>query len=238
MKKLIKLQLRNVFHQKLFYVCLGLILLLTPIISLISSFFFKDLGDFRVLPQIMNFLSSKISIVGIIFIILFSCLEFSEGTAKNIIARGYTRKQLLFSTYIVAIIGLFTMYIITSLVIFVLFAKNGIGYDSTMIYVLINSIVSIICYTIFYSTLAVIIRKSGISIVVCLLMPLIISPILMFVDSSLNINISEFWLDNVSNNFNNNPTLSNLYYPIVAYIIYSLIFIFIGNMVLNKKEIK
>jgi len=37
----------------------------------------------------------------------FSCLDHSEGTAKNIIGRGFTRWQLLISKYIANIIGVF-----------------------------------------------------------------------------------------------------------------------------------
>ena len=113
MIKLLKLQLRNVFRNKLFYVCL--ILLLIPIIAMkFVGNLIPDMEPIKVLPQILDFLKGEPALISIIFIILFTCLDFSEGTAKNIIARGYTKIELLFSKYIVSLIGLFIMYIIGS----------------------------------------------------------------------------------------------------------------------------
>ena len=93
MNRLIKLQFRNLFHSKLFYVCMGL----TLVLNLGLDFIVKGAGTIKVLPQITSFLSSELSIISIIFVALFSCLDFNEGTTKNIIARGYTRTQFLLS---------------------------------------------------------------------------------------------------------------------------------------------
>ena len=37
MGKLIKLQLRNVFHNKLFYVCTGIMILLSPVVTFLFN---------------------------------------------------------------------------------------------------------------------------------------------------------------------------------------------------------
>ena len=238
MNKLIKLHLRNVFHNKLFYVCLGLTLLMSPILTFIGSTNSTNTETLKVFPQIMSFLSNEVGLMSIIFITLFCCFDFNEGTTKNIVARGYTRTQLLFSKYTVSLIGIFTMYIITTLLTFILFIKNGIGYESSMLYPLINSIVGIIAYTIFYATMSYLLEKNGSAIIACLFVPTIIPAILGLIDSKLNLSISKIWIDNVSSKFITNPTLSNLGLSILFYVIYIVLFIIIGIKLLKKKEIK
>ena len=238
MNKLIKLQLRNVFHNKLFYVCLGLTLLMSPILTFIGSINSTNTEALKVFPQIMSFLSGEVGLMSTIFIALFCCFDFNEGTTKNIVARGYTRTQVLFSKYIVSLIGIFTMYIITLFVTFILFIKNGVGYESSMLYPLINNIVGIIAYTIFYATMSYLLEKNGSAIIACLFVPTLIPTILTLIDSKLNLSISKIWIDNVSSKFIENPTLSNLLLSSCFYIIYIILFIVIGTQLLKKKEIK
>ena len=102
MNKLIKLQLRNVFHNKLFYVCLGLMLASTSLLKFLTS---SNMQTIKVFPEIINFLSSEVGIISTIFIALFCCFDFNEGTTKNIISRGYNRNQFLFSKYIVSLLS-------------------------------------------------------------------------------------------------------------------------------------
>ena len=234
MNRLIKLQFRNLFHSKLFYVCTGLTLLLNVGLSFLS----QETSTLKVLPQITDFLSSELSIISVIFISLFSCLDFNEGTTKNIIARGYTRTQLLFSKFITILSGLLIMYLASALLIFIIYLKNGLGYDSSLPYTLINSIVSIIAYTIFYATISFILEKNGTSIIACLFVPNIISLVLGLIDSKLKLNISDFWIDNASTKFLQAKTLPNLTSSLIFYLIYIIIIITIGTQILKKKEIK
>ena len=238
MSKLIKLQIRNVFHNKLFYVCLGLTLLMVPIFTAIGSFNSADIEPLKVFPQITAFLSNELGLMSIIFIALFCCFDFNEGTTKNIIARGYTKTELLFSKYIVSFIGVFTIYIITALVTYMLFIKNGLGYESNMLYPFINNIVRIVAYTVFCATISFVIEKNGSAIIACLFVPTIIPTILDLIDSKLNLSIGKLWIDNVSSKFILNPTVQNLGLSVLFYVIYIVLFIIIGTQLLKKKEIK
>lgn len=236
MIRLLKLQLRNIFLNKLFYICL-LLTIATPIVTLITVNSFKAISP-KVFPEIKSFLASEVGIVGVIFIAIFACLDFNEGTTKNIIARGYTRTQLLLSKYIATLIGLFIMYIVTIILTFIFFAKNGLGYESSMLYSFINSIVGIIAYTIFYTTMSFLLEKNGSAIIACLFIPNILSIGLGLIDSKLKLNISNYWIDNVSNQFLKKPTLQNLLWSILFYGIYIVAFSIIGTQILKKKEIK
>ncbi len=236
MIKLLKLQLRNIFHNKLFYICL-LLTIATPIVTFITTNSLKATPP-KVFPEIKSFLASEVGIIGVIFIAIFACLDFNEGTTKNIIARGYTRTQLLLSKYIATLIGLFIMYIVTIILTFIFFTKNGLGYESSMLYSFINSIVGIIAYTIFYTTMSFLLEKNGSAIIASLFIPNILSIGLGLIDSKLNLNISNYWIDNVSNQFLKKTTFQNLLWSILFYGIYIVAFSVIGTLILKKKEIK
>ena len=190
------------------------------------------------MPQIVSLLSEEISLLSTIFIALFCCLDFNEGTTKNIIGRGYSRTQVLLSKYIVSLIGLFSFYIISFIVIFCLFEINGLVFENVMLYSIINSIFRIIAYTIFFSIISFILEKNGSSIIACLFAPSIIQTILSLIDSKLKIDISKYWITNISNEFLSNSSLANLNYSIILYIVYIIIFIVLGINTANKKEIK
>ena len=90
MNRLLKLQVRNLFHSKLFYICLVLSLFMSTLLSFLSSLITHS--SIKPMPEIVSFLSSEIGIVTTIFVVLFTCAEFNEDTVKNIIVG--TRKIL------------------------------------------------------------------------------------------------------------------------------------------------
>ena len=237
MRKIVKLQIRNVFHNPLFYVCLAFISILSIIVTRISNSLFNT-ESLQVLPQIESFLSSEVGIIGIIFIALYCCYDFNEGTTKNIIGRGYTKTQYLFSKYIGSLIGLFVIYIINIILILILYSKNGTGYEHILSLQIINSVISIIAYTILYSTISVLLEKNGAAIIACLFVPQIISILFGLIDSKLHIHVAKYWIDNVSNKFLSTPNVNNLLYSILLYIVYIAIFTIIGSTLFKRKEIK
>jgi len=209
-----------------------------PVLTFIGAFNTPNYETIKVMPQIVSLLSGEISLLSTIFIALFCCLDFNEGTTKNIVGRGYSRTQVLLSKYIVSLIGLFSFYIISFIVIFCLFGINGLGFENVMLYSIINSIFRIIAYTIFFSTISFILEKNGSAIIACLFAPSIIQTVLSLVDSKLKIDISKYWITNISNEFLSNSSLANLNYSIILYIVYIIIFIVLGINTANKKEIK
>ena len=237
MGRLVKLQLRNVFKSKYFYVCLVLSILMSVALTYLSSLIFHDVNT-KAMPQIMDILNSEVTVISIVFLVLLSCFDFNEGTTKNIIARGYTRTQLLFSKYIVAIISLFTMIIVMILLALIVFSGNGMGYESIMSMKIVNNIFDILAHIVFFVTLAFLLEKHSSAIIACLLVPNILPLIFTLIDSNFRINISKMWLDGVSNKFLENPTWTQCGWTILFYLIYIAIFIIIGLQILNRKEIK
>jgi ABC-type transport system involved in multi-copper enzyme maturation permease subunit len=249
MKNLLKLHVRNLFHSKLFYVCLG-ITILSPILSFITELIapnisslteeiFKDgIPITKVFPEFMGFMKGGIGLVGKIFIALFCCLEFTEGTTKNIIARGYTRTQYLLSKFITTILGLFVMYLITFVITFILFIKNGLGFESNMIYQLIICIFETIAIATMFSTFSILLEKNGSAIIACLFIPTGVTLLLTVCDSYLKLNVSKYWIENISMMYSDKPIISNFWISILYYALYTVFFILLGNYLFKKKEIK
>lgn len=238
MEKLLKFQLRNIFHNKLFYVCLLITILTDPITSFIMPFAIKTNQAIPALQYIINYLSSEPGIVNIIFITLFFTFDFTEGTIKNIIARGYSKNIYLISKYIAVFIGLITVYAIVSIIYFILFISNGLGYETTMFPVLIYAFFKIITYSIFYGTIAFIFEKNSSAIIANLFLPNIVLLVLVNLDSIFKLSINDYWLESIGTNFLKNPSFNGLINPILMFIVYIVLFIFVGNYFAKNKEIK
>ncbi len=235
MSRLVKLQLRNVFHSKLLYICLSILLFMGPIIEFIFTMFSNS--GIQAFPAMIEAVSN-VGTVEIIFLALFFCLDFNEGTTKNIIARGYTRAQLLISKYICGFIGLMAMYLVLMIVTFVLFIKDGIGFDINLLIQLGFSLVNIMAYVIYYGTISFLLEKNGSAIIACLIGPSIIALFLSIVDNRVGIEISKYWFDNISAIFIDNPTVLNWSITTIYYGLYSILFIALGIFLLKKREIK
>ena len=238
MKRLVKLQVRNIFHNKLFYVCLILTLVLNNLGTFLLSVFGKDAGDVTIFGQITSLLTTGVDIIGMLFITIYCTFDFNEGTTKNIIGRGYSRIKFLFSKYIGSLIGIFSMELIVSVVIFLLYAKNGLGWESNMSLIMLVGIVKIITFTIVYSTIAFIVEKNSIAIIINLVLPNIITLLFGMSDSNLHTHMSKYWIENVGSKFASKATASNMGFPLIMYLVYTLIFVGLGMYFANRKEIK
>ena len=100
MNKLIKFQLRNIFTSKYFYVLASLTLLFSTGIlrlSIDDPYYFSRIPW---LEKVISILKGDMSFLIMIFICIFNCYDFSNKTLKNIIGRGYTKKEYIISKYI------------------------------------------------------------------------------------------------------------------------------------------
>lgn len=239
MGRLVKFQIGNMFKQKFYYLCLGWLIFMGPVIDFLHTVCTNKYETMQVLPQIVTCLSRAIWIFDeIIFVTLFCCLDFSNKTTKNIIGRGYSRTQLLISKYIGSLVGIFSFIIILFVVIFGLFGINGLGYDSKTLYMLIIYIMKSIACTIFYSTMATVLEKKSLSLIANLFVPSIFREALWFVCSKFNIDVRQCLMFNISFKFMNNLDLANMIYAIMICSVHIIVFIVLGISIIQRKEIK
>ena len=199
MKKLVKLQLRNLFSLKSFYVCSAL-MLLSPIINLVASLLLKKEFTATFIPEVSNLLSST-EIVITVVIVLFACLDSNDGTLKNIISRGYTKKQYLLSKYLVALIATLIMYLVPIVLTFIVTIGNGMGFASKYVYYILAYLMQIGATICLYVVLSYIFEKIGPSMVACLIGPSMVGtalPLLQLLVKTKKLNIANFWITNIA----------------------------------------
>ena len=68
----------------------------------------------------------------------------------------------------------------------ILLFKNSFGYNTTILYQIINSFVSIIAYTIFYTTISFLLEKNGSGIIACMFVPNLIPTALTLLNFGWN----------------------------------------------------
>ena len=240
MKKLVKLQLRNLFSLKSFYICSGL-MLLSPIITLLFSVLMKKPYDAKFIPEVSSLLSG-VELMITVVIVLFSCLDSSDGTLKNIISRGYTKKQYLLSKYIVALIATLIMYLIPIILTFMLTIGNGMGFESKYVCYILAYLLQIGATVCLYVVLSYIFEKIGPSMVACLIGPSMVGtalPLLQLLIKSKKISISNLWITNIAGStIVKHPDIVDLLVVVGLAAIYIIGLLILGIVIGNKKEVK
>ena len=141
------------------------------------------------------------AMIGGIMTALLVSEDYTNDLTKNIYSKGYSREQLYLSKYVVCLVAFLIMMFVGMLVAFFFgFALDGLGTmgDNYILSVLGIILVGIAYFTIFFGV-AILIKKTGGSIAICIIGPTVVSLLLTMVDSFINIenfNFSDYWLDN------------------------------------------
>ena len=255
MGNLIKFELRKMFRQKTFYVCAGVILIVVVLnvlvqylVERVSNTLFGDFGglitssnvgsDFITLaPSMMQMI-----ILFPIFITLFVCNDFSEGTIKNVISRGFTRSQVYFGKFVAsATAGL--IYMVWSMLIgFVtgsLIWGVGDGLGIKMLGSIGILMLLTVAYVAFDCFIAFLFRKKAGSLAVGIAVSYVVQLICMITDAILEVKEMELRISGYTITSSiqmvgtDGPSLSAL---IVA-IIYIAVFTFGGWLIFRNKEV-
>ena len=242
MNRLNKFNIHNMFKQKSFYIC-TIILLALASLGIIANVVTANFITHKAISinsndTVIIFLSpSSFDLFVAIFIALFYTLDVSNGTMKNIIARGFSRKQVFASKFFTIMFGVTIMFIASFIFAYIVtfiaggkivmlngnvLGKIGICYINLLgiasLYTLISSIVS---------------KPSG-ALVACILTNFLAPTLLLTIDTLLklktNIGISKLWIVNASNNKGIMAIIICVVYILVSYIL--------GSAISSKKEIK
>lgn len=247
MSKLVKLELRNLFRQKSFLICL-LISVALIIIGILASNFLNEMakqaGETELLlgvnafDNIMGYLSgSNLGILFAIVIAIYFGLESSDGTVKNIIGTGYKRSEFFISK-VICVVVMSLIFIIVSLIInylmcLIMGIDLGVFNFSTFGCVCLT----IIALAITFSSLSFIIFKTSVNIVANICIPMLLPLVFALFDTltKLNFKLSDFWIQNTTLLFTKS---SKLPFMIIVSICYIVVFIILGISLTKRKEIK
>lgn len=253
MERLIKFELRKMLRQKTFYVCVGVILLVVVLnvlilymVDRVSSSFFGDTvvtGLYSGLQFIIQAPSMmQMSILFPIFITLFICNDFSEGTIKNVVSRGFTRTQIYFSKLIASTVAGLIFMVWAMLTAFVAGSLVW-GAGSIDVTKMLEGIGVLVLLTVAYVTfdtfLAFLFRKKAGSLAVGIAVSYVVQLICLIVDSifefkDMDIRISGYTISScVQLVATDGPSVRGL---IVAFL-YIAVFAFGGWFVFRNKEV-
>lgn len=260
MKKLLRFELRRIFLQKSFYVC-SLIMLVGCVLMISMFFAVRNTSamsadglivaankgiDFTGKYFMMTAVSgSSIGTILAIFISLYICGNFSSGTIKNILSRGYSRNKLL----VVSNIASFTVAVIMTFICLVcgfvmgsLLGKIGTGWSAGLIPILLAQLLTVIAFTSVYTAVAFLVRKTGAAIAVSILISIVTSlvasllDVLLFKDAAFK--TSDYLLTQVLTNVSSISVSSEiLAKSIICAAVYLLIGLFISFVAFRKREV-
>ena len=266
MNLLLKFEFRKLFRQKSFYICgaimLGLILLSAITMNLmneisqslievtdevtVTSDLYSGLSGLYMLSTALS--NSNFTIVFVVFISLFVCSDYSNGTLKNVIARGYGRIPIYASKYLVSLVAA-TIYTIFCWVIGFLSGTAfwGVGSlpanETTMnfVIILLVQLLSVYAYTSMFFLISALLKKTGGSIAVGIIAPLVIAMIISLLDVLTNkktFSFSDYWLDNCFINISAISVPSDIMLRcFVCFLIYTVIFAVAGHLISSRNEV-
>ena len=215
MAKLIRFEFRKLFQNKAFYICTAICLAMILITTLTYKAFAdliaqaaEETGTPAPSTNYTSFVLLKsafsngsMAMIGGIMTALLVSEDYTNDLTKNIYSKGYSREQLYLSKYVVCLVAFLIMMFVGMLVAFFFgFALDGLGTmgDNYILSVLGIILVGIAYFTIFFGV-AILVKKTGGSIAICIIGPTVVSLLLTMVDSFINIenfNFSDYWLDN------------------------------------------
>lgn len=216
MLKLEKLEFRRLFTAKSFLICLAISLVLILISSLTTKFLLNALSSLDPedaemigtaalqMPSSLSLLkeigSSSLTLILAIFVTIFVTEDYTSDTIKNVYAKGYSRDTVYFAKYLSSLTGtlLFLLAdaifaIVVGKLLFGEFGTAGENYAASFL----ACIFVLIAYHTVYFTIAISLRKTGGSIALCILGPILVGLLLSLANTLIKsdtLDLAEYWL--------------------------------------------
>lgn len=265
MGNLLKFEFRKLFRQKSFYICgailVGLIVLSTFTMNMLLNMneamaadgmaieMAADASMFNGLYMLTTSLAgSDYSLVLSVFIALFVCADYTNGTLKNVLARGYGRISVYASKYIVSLIGATILAVFCWLAGFLsgtaFWGMGSFTADATaMKYVtlLLTQLLGVFAYTSLFFLIAVLLKKTGGAIAVGIILPLVIAMIIGMVDALLKkaeFVVADYWLDNCFGELTVIDVSSEIITrSVICFAIYAVVFVVGAHLIARRNEV-
>ena len=220
MSRLFRFELRKLFRQPSFYICLAVLAGLT-FMSIYSTYALSKLflseagipldpaalaglGGVTAAEQMRRALgSSNVTLILGIFTALFVCSDYTEGTAKNIIGRGYTRSAWLtakLGTILIAAAVYSAVCLATTFAAGTAFFGLGDIKKAGLIPAVPIQLLLVLAHAVLFALFSLLVRKTGGAIAMNLLVPSVVSLLLTIADVLIfeeESKLSDYWLSGV-----------------------------------------
>lgn len=267
MGKLLLFELRKLARQKSLYICfaVGVVLLIlnAAALALLDNMLQQENGEFigevmgaggfemQTLFGISGFTKNALSnssfflLLGVI-ITLYCCDDFSNGTIKNIYAKGYSRTNVYFSKYLFSLalsLVLAVLYIILAYIIGAIFAKSD--NSDNLAAIMVCQLVMVAGYHGIFFSVSMMIRKIGGSLAINILAPMFFGLILALLTTLVraiakvdNFDFGYIWFDSAFTELNEIPVKTSVFVrSVLLGIIYAAGFVTLGYFVNRKRDV-
>lgn len=209
MFKLLNFEFRKLIRQKSFYICIAAMLALlvgsaytTELMTAKSGVEDPSLSGISYLMEAIS--GSALSAVLAVFIPLFICEDYTSGTIRNIITRGFSRLEIfiakliavLAATVIITAVCLAAAYLVGT----AFWGAGEPSLGSEQIKILLCQLAVIAAYATMFFAISSMLQKVGGSIAICLILPMAAVILLSLADAALaerEIELSGYWIENL-----------------------------------------
>lgn len=261
MGKLFLFETRKLARQKSVYICLAVAVALIALSALTFAFvdkFLESRGEdlsavmgVDYMFYVGNFTKNAFSncefflLLGVI-ITLFCCGDYSNGTIKNIYAKGYSRTKVYFAKYLISLIlslVFAALCIVISYAIGAIFAKQD--NCGQLAAVVICQLFTVIGYHGIFFSVSMMLGKTGGSLAINILAPMFLGMILelltMLVRAAAKggeFDCGYIWFDSVYRALGEIPVKTEAFLrAVLMSIIYAGGFVTLGYFVNRRKEV-
>ncbi len=209
MFKLLNFEFRKLIRQKSFYICIAAMLALlvgsaytTELMTAKSGVEDPSLSGISYLMEAIS--GSALSAVLAVFIPLFICEDYTSGTIRNIITRGFSRLEMFIAKLIAVLAATVLMTAVCLAAAYLVgTAFWGAGepsLGSEQIKILLCQLAVIAAYATMFFAISSMLQKVGGSIAICLILPMAAVILLSLADAALaerEIELSGYWIENL-----------------------------------------
>jgi len=248
MFKLVLFELRKTFKHKAYWICLAAAIAMLTVTGIFNVMMFKSTGDSMLESSALSFSKGFISngmlvtIIGILIAILV-CDDAAQGTLKNVIAKGYSRRQVFASKYIaslVAIVGFMLLCLVYTLIFSsITFKKDAVTTNDVLGFVFM--FIGVIAYHAVFFSVSEMLEKNGPAIAINLMIPMVVSAAALGIDASgklKNITVTKLTLSNAISTFSSfSGADADFGKAIAVCVVVTAVFMVAGFFLNSKKEI-
>ena len=184
--------------------------------------------------------NASFTMIAAVVIAIFVCQDYSQGTIKNVIAKGYSRTSVYFAKLVAVTVLTVIMY--ATVLIFgwlagIIFFGFSAPENASWLGILCVQFLAVIAFATFAFFLSAVLRRLGLALLLIIAAPTVVQLVLMVVDLLLDISVkfSDFWLTGVFADLSTmGVDTSRIIAGLVASFVYTAIFIVLGWQ-LSKK---
>lgn len=190
------------------------------------------------------FIDPDIGILTAICICVFITSEYSMGTFKNAVSRGFSRTQIYLSKFIVSVVSsliLISLFVISGTIVAFICMPTATDVSVwQMIVMILTYLFLAVAAASMYLMFAMLLRKTGVSVAASICIVVFVSSIFevlgVFVENFSN--YSRFWILNTFGIVEKSCLNGEIYIPLLIGLGYIAVTGAIGLMVFRKRDIK